>query len=260
MGINSVQPQLPTVNIPGDSDATLQARVPAPSSNWSPASNGGQNPTAQSSQFPQFGPPPPPREWNIASAVMHGIDNLCNAVTTIFPKPEPKPIPRPLPMPLPFPVPLPIPKPKPPVVIDVPGKPDPVIIPEVDVPKVPVTPPAPQPPASLIPPWAKMFEHTGKSEWRSGGTGQKAYIDLRPELDGKIEKIEVLSPDGTTVIATGTYEKTGKDGRPRFKFSKSGNDLPEGAILKAVLKPNKNGDPGGIRYIEIPNPSKKFVF
>jgi len=85
-------------------------------------------------------------------------------------------------------------------------------------------------------------------------------MDLRKELAGKIEKLEILSPDGTQVIATGTFDRLGRDGRPRYKFNKAGSELPNGAIIKATLKPNPQGGHGGIRYIEIPSTKKVFNF
>jgi hypothetical protein len=85
-------------------------------------------------------------------------------------------------------------------------------------------------------------------------------MDLRKELAGKIEKLEILSPDGTTVIATGTFDRIGRDGRPRYKFNKAGSELPNGAIIKATLKPNPQGGHGGIRYIEIPKTKDVFKF
>lgn len=125
---------------------------------------------------------------------------------------------------------------------------------------IPPTPPAPTTAPSLIPSWAQMFEYTNNSEWRPGTPNQKSAIDLRPELAGKIEKLEILSPDGTQVIATGTYERRGRDGRPRYKFDKAGSELPNGAILKATLKSTPDGKHGGIRYIEIPRTNKPFRF
>jgi len=127
----------------------------------------------------------------------------------------------------------------------------------------PVVPPVQAQPApqSLIPSWAEIFKSTGDSRWNPGSNGGKAFIDLRKELKGDIEKIEILSADGTKVLATGRLESVNNTtGKPRYTFDKNGNDFPAGAIIKATLKPNKNGDPGGIRYIEIPKPGNKFTW
>lgn len=112
---------------------------------------------------------------------------------------------------------------------------------------------APTTTQSLLPPWAKMFENAGTSEWRPGGASENAYIWMRKELKGDIEKIQILSPDGTKVIATGSLGKVGSDGRTRFNFDKKSGEIPSGAIVMATLKNN-----GGIRYIEIDKPNRVF--
>jgi hypothetical protein len=106
---------------------------------------------------------------------------------------------------------------------------------------------------SLLPPWAKIFENAGTSEWRPGGASENAYVWLRKELKGDIDKIQVLSPDGTKVIATGSLGKVASDGRTRFNFDKKSGEVPSGAIVMATLKNN-----GGVRYIEIDKPNRAF--
>jgi hypothetical protein len=113
--------------------------------------------------------------------------------------------------------------------------------------------PVSESPRSLITTAARMFEFTNKSDWHPGGASQRAYVDLRSELKGRVSSIRVLSADGTTVLATGKLEKIISDGRPRFRFDKSGANLPPGAIILAHLT---NGD--GDRYIELDKPTRAF--
>jgi hypothetical protein len=189
---------------------------------------------------------------SMANSVIDGVLNFMNSVTTIFAAPPPPPS-----QSVPQPDQPQIPTPQPPAV-QIPVAPQAAS--PIQAPEVPSAPPPAAAPQSLIPSWAKIFEYTGNSEWRPGGTSQKAYIDFRPELKGKIQSLEILSPDGTSVIATGTLENVGSDGRPRYRFNKAGKDIPSGAIIKATLVPNKDGGNGGVRYIEIPNSERKFVW
>jgi hypothetical protein len=79
-------------------------------------------------------------------------------------------------------------------------------------------------------------------------------------LKGKIKTLEVLSPDGTKVLATGKFEGITKEGKPRYRVNAKGDDLPQGAIIKATLNDTPEGNAGGVRYIEIPKPGQKFVW
>jgi hypothetical protein len=106
---------------------------------------------------------------------------------------------------------------------------------------------------SLLPHWAEIFKFTGNSEWRPGGASENSYIWLRKELKGDVEKVQILSPDQTKVIATGSFSKVGDDGRTRFNFNKKSGEIPSGAIVMVTLKNN-----GGIRYIEIDKPNRAF--
>jgi hypothetical protein len=108
-------------------------------------------------------------------------------------------------------------------------------------------------PASLLPSSARIFEFTNKSEWHPGLFNQKAYVDLRPELRGRVSSLQILSPDGSSVITNGELERVGSDGRPRFRFDKAGVNIPQGAIIMANLTNND-----GVRYIELDRPSRAF--
>jgi hypothetical protein len=176
------------------------------------------------------------QSWGLGTAAIEGVNRLMNAVTTIFTTSRPAP-----------------------VVSGGGGSTDKPGTGEV-VPPPPPPPPPPATPQSLIPHWARMFEYTGNSQWHPGGTTEKPYIDFRKELKGDIETLEILSPDGTTVIARGRFEKQTGDEKQRFRFDVLAKDLPPGAIIKATLKPNKDGGHGGIRYIEIPRPGRTMKF
>jgi hypothetical protein len=108
-------------------------------------------------------------------------------------------------------------------------------------------------PASLLPSSARIFEFTNKSEWHPGLFNQKAYVDLRPELKGRVSSIKILSPDGASIVATGKLERVGSDGRPRFRFDRPAASIPQGAIIMANLTNND-----GVRYIELDRPSRAF--
>jgi hypothetical protein len=82
---------------------------------------------------------------------------------------------------------------------------------------------------------------------------QKAYVDLRPELKGRVSSIKILSPDGASIVATGKLERVGSDGRPRFRFDRPAASIPQGAIIMANLTNND-----GVRYIELDRPSRAF--
>ncbi len=179
---------------------------------------------------------------DIANAAIAGILSLMNSVTTLF-----EPLPG---------------MPSSGGAVAVPP-PAPSERPATSAPAVstePSTQPTPAGPQSLIPPWAQLFKLTGDCEFRPGGPSSNAYIDFRGELKGKIQKLEILSADGTNVLAAGTPEGITNNGKPRYRLNAKGADLPKGAILKATLKDTAEGNAGGIRYIEIPKPDKKFVW
>lgn len=194
-------------------------------------------------------PGPVQRVWDMGMAVIRGIENLAKAITVIWSPPRPT---------------VPAPPQNPPVVIESPpAQPAPTeCVPPAETNQpAPTEQPTPTPtPQSLVPTHARIFEYTGNSEWRPGKDSQNAFLNLRKNLYGDVDKIEILSPDGTTVIATGRFEKRLEDGRPRYRFDTKGANIPEGAIIKATLKVKNAGQEPGVRYIEIPKPGQKFVF
>jgi hypothetical protein len=190
-----------------------------------------------------------------AHAAINAILGFVNSLTVVWESPRPVAAPQ-APQPQQTPVAEPPAAPQgpqaPPPASEAPAPPAPedtvVVAPE------PVSTPAVSTlPASLLPSSARIFEFTNKSEWHPGLFNQKAYIDLRPELRGRVSSLRILSPDGASVIANGKLERVGSDGRPRFRFDKAGASIPAGAIIMANLTNND-----GVRYIELDRPSRAF--
>jgi hypothetical protein len=193
-----------------------------------------------------------------AQAAIDAIVGFVNSLTVVWEAPRPAPTPQ-------APQPMQTPVAAPPAVPQGPEAQPPAS--QAPVPPAPAAPEdtvvvAPEPvstpavstlPASLLPSSARIFEFTNKSEWHPGLFNQKAYIDLRPELRGRVSSLRILSPDGTSVIANGKLERVGSDGRPRFRFDKAGASIPAGAIIMANLTNND-----GVRYIELDRPSRAF--
>jgi hypothetical protein len=107
-------------------------------------------------------------------------------------------------------------------------------------------------PVSLVKPDAQIFKVTGSMEWQPKGKDGFAEMFFRPQHRGKIAQVELLSEDGTKVIARPKALGVDSKGRPVFRFSEPGEDFPKGAILMMTMTG------GGVRYLEIPNPAKSF--
>jgi hypothetical protein len=78
-------------------------------------------------------------------------------------------------------------------------------------------------------------------------------MKFRPEHKDLCERLEILSPDGTRVLATGKMTGTTSKGRPIFTFDKPAASFPPGSIVMMTFKNN-----GGVRYTEINNPANAF--
>jgi hypothetical protein len=191
-----------------------------------------------------------------AQAAINAILGFVNSLTVVWEAPRPASTPQaPQPTQTPVAVPPAVPQgpevPPPASEAPVPPAPEDAVVtnpePVVSEPAVAAAP------ASLLPSSARIFEFTNKSEWHPGLFNQKPYVDLRPELKGRVASIKILSPDGSTVIANGKLEKVGSDGRPRYRFDKTAASIPEGAIIMANLTNND-----GVRYIELDRPSRTF--
>jgi hypothetical protein len=128
--------------------------------------------------------------------------------------------------------------------------------PPPEPPKPPVAPPPPPAPAkSLLPPHAQIFKKEGEISWEPAGASGMPRMRFRPSQKNKWEKVEILSPDGTQVIATGKFVRNTSNGRPEFTFDKPASEFPPGSIVMMTFK---NGE--GVRYTEIQNPAANFTW
>jgi len=109
-------------------------------------------------------------------------------------------------------------------------------------------------PKSLIPANATEFEATGKIEWRPRLNNNKLSIIFRTAHLETAESVKIYSPDGTTLLATGTYGGKTSDGRPIYNFDKAGGEFPANAVVVMTFKNN-----GGARRMTIPTPADKVV-
>jgi hypothetical protein len=102
---------------------------------------------------------------------------------------------------------------------------------------------------------ASPFDQTGEIEWRPRLNNGKLSIIFRKAHATTADKVEILSADGKTVLATGTRAGTTSDGRPIFNFDRAGADFPDGCIIVMTLR---NGM--GSRQLKINETSEKFVY
>lgn len=75
----------------------------------------------------------------------------------------------------------------------------------------------------------------------------KLVIVLPSQLSGRAVKVEILSPNGNTVLSTGRYTGIANGFRPHFRFDKPGGAFPDNAIVKVTLAD------GQIGTVRIPN-------
>ena len=110
------------------------------------------------------------------------------------------------------------------------------------------------PKVSLIPGHAREFDRTGEIEWRPRLNDGKLQVIFRPEHADLAEKVEIYSPDGTTLLATGTKAGKTADGRPIYNFDRAGGDFPDNAVVVMTFKGDK-----GVRKMTIADTSEKYV-
>jgi hypothetical protein len=108
--------------------------------------------------------------------------------------------------------------------------------------------------SSAIPAHTREFDRTGEIEWRPRLNNGNLQIFFRPEHVKLAEKVEIFSPDGKTLLATGKRAGVSDDGRPIYNFDKPGSSFPDGAIVLMTFKNN-----GGIRKMTIPESSERYV-
>jgi len=115
-----------------------------------------------------------------------------------------------------------------------------------------ITPPTSSPPVStpaapesiggdtLIP--DKQIKAKTGFLWKpvSDSDGRLAIL-LPPALTGRSVGVQVLSPDGNRVLATGRYSGVGNGFRDHFRFDRSGGNFPPNSIVKVTLNDGQVG-------------------
>jgi hypothetical protein len=107
---------------------------------------------------------------------------------------------------------------------------------------------------SLIPAHARTFDRTGEIEWRPRLSDGKLAIIFRAAHVALAEKVQILSPDGKAVLATGTQSGVTGDGRPTYTFDRPGAEFPDGSIVMMTFHSDK-----GVRTMTIPETSERYI-
>jgi hypothetical protein len=111
-----------------------------------------------------------------------------------------------------------------------------------------------RPQKPIIPAGTTEFDKTGEIEWRPRLNNDNLAIIFRPSHATLAEKVEIVSPDGKTVLATGVRAGSTADGRPIYNFDKPGASFPDGSIVLMTYK-----DGRGSRKMTINETSEKYV-
>lgn len=82
-----------------------------------------------------------------------------------------------------------------------------------------------------------LAKSNGEFLWKpkSDKDGKLAIL-LPKALTGKVKEVQVMSPGGTKVLGKGTASGVGNGEREHFRFSKAGNEFPDGALVVITLK------------------------
>lgn len=64
----------------------------------------------------------------------------------------------------------------------------------------------------------------------------KLAILLPANMAGQASSVKVLSPDGRTTLATGSYAGVGNGSRTHFRFDKPGSAFPNGSVVQITMK------------------------
>ncbi len=83
--------------------------------------------------------------------------------------------------------------------------------------------------------------HTGGTSnqflWKPQSESNGNLVVLLPaNMSGNVKSLEVLSPDGSTVLASGQQAGIANGGREHFRFNKPGASFPDGALVKIQMK------------------------
>jgi len=77
----------------------------------------------------------------------------------------------------------------------------------------------------------------GEFLWKPKSEKDGKLAILTPKAySGKIESVQVLSPNGGDVIAKGKPSGIGNGDREHFRFNKSGSEFPDGSVVLITLK------------------------
>ena len=77
----------------------------------------------------------------------------------------------------------------------------------------------------------------GEFLWKPASDKDGKLAILLPKgLTGKVKGVQVLSPDGTSVLAKGKYAGNGNGDREHFRFNKPGGEFPDGAIVVITME------------------------
>ena len=89
--------------------------------------------------------------------------------------------------------------------------------------------------------------------WKPSSDSDGNLVILLPAgMTGQVADLEVLSPDGKTVLAKGKYTGAGNGMREHYRFGKPGASFPPGSIVKVTMS---NGTQ---KEIKIPNPGSRM--
>jgi hypothetical protein len=110
-----------------------------------------------------------------------------------------------------------------------------------------------KPPAKSTP--AKnTINGRGQFLWKptSDKDGKLAVL-LPPNYTGRVKSLQILTPQGDQVLATGKAAGTGNGDREHFRFDRSGGSFPDGSIVAVTLLD------GTVRQVQIKESSARFT-
>ncbi len=106
--------------------------------------------------------------------------------------------------------------------------------------------------AETLPTPARALKKKGDFLWKPTSEKDGKLVILTPaRLTGRIQSVNILSSDGSKVLAKGKFSGVGNGDREHFRFTKAGADFAEGSIVQIKLT---NGD---IRTVRIEKPAAR---
>lgn len=77
----------------------------------------------------------------------------------------------------------------------------------------------------------------GEFLWKPASDKDGKLAILLPKgLTGRAKGVEILSPDGSSVLAKGKYAGNGNGDREHFRFNKPGGEFPDGSIVIITMR------------------------